>query len=65
VDQIRRRGDPLTRADLAISGSDLQELGAQGPEIGRVLSVLLDQVLEEPSLNQKNELLRRAGDLLA
>ena len=64
VDQIRQRGDPLTRADLAISGSDVQALGATGPDVGRVLSALLDQVLEEPSRNQREQLLNGARKLL-
>jgi tRNA nucleotidyltransferase (CCA-adding enzyme) len=61
--QIRRRGDPLTRSDLAISGSDLQSLGASGPEIGRILATLLDRVLQEPSLNTRERLLTLAREL--
>ena len=64
VEAIRERGDPLTRADLAVSGNDLQALGASGPEVGRVLSALLDQVLEEPSRNQRDQLLHQARKLL-
>jgi tRNA nucleotidyltransferase (CCA-adding enzyme) len=64
VEAIRERRDPLTRADLAVSGNDLQALGASGPEVGRVLSALLDQVLEEPSRNQREQLLHQARTLL-
>jgi len=64
VEQIRERGDPLSRADLAISGSDVQALGAAGPDVGRVLSALLDQVLEDPSRNEREQLLQRARQLL-
>jgi tRNA nucleotidyltransferase (CCA-adding enzyme) len=64
VEQIKRRGDPLGRADLAISGSDLQGLGARGPEVGRVLAMLLNEVLEDPSRNRKEYLLDRARALL-
>jgi len=64
VQQIRERGDPLTRAELAVSGNDVQALGASGPEVGRVLSALLDQVLEEPSRNQRDQLLPLARKLL-
>ena len=64
VEEIRERGDPLTRADLAVSGNDVQALGASGPEVGRVLSALLDQVLEEPSRNQRDQLLHQARKLL-
>jgi tRNA nucleotidyltransferase (CCA-adding enzyme) len=57
VRKIRRRGDALTRTDLAVSGSDLESLGASGPRIGQMLAVLLDQVLEDPALNTKDRLL--------
>jgi tRNA nucleotidyltransferase (CCA-adding enzyme) len=60
---IRRRGDALTRSDLAITGSDLQSLGAKGPEIGRLLGILLDRVLEEPSLNTRERLVNLARDI--
>jgi tRNA nucleotidyltransferase (CCA-adding enzyme) len=63
VQQIRRRGDPLTRSDLAISGSDLQGLGASGPEVGRILATLLDRVLLEPSLNTPERLLDIAREI--
>jgi tRNA nucleotidyltransferase (CCA-adding enzyme) len=63
VGDIRRRGDPLTRSDLAITGSDLQALGARGPEIGKTLATLLDRVLEEPALNTREHLLSLARDL--
>jgi tRNA nucleotidyltransferase (CCA-adding enzyme) len=61
--EIRGRGDPLTRSDLAITGSDLQALGAKGPEIGRTLATLLERVLEEPALNTREHLLSLARDL--
>jgi tRNA nucleotidyltransferase (CCA-adding enzyme) len=60
---IRGRGDPLSRSDLAISGTDLQALGVSGPEIGRFLAALLERVLEEPSLNTRDGLLALARSL--
>jgi tRNA nucleotidyltransferase (CCA-adding enzyme) len=63
VREIRRRRDPLTRADLAITGSDLQALGAKGPRIGDTLAALLDRVLEEPALNTRERLLTLAKEL--
>jgi tRNA nucleotidyltransferase (CCA-adding enzyme) len=62
VQEIRRRGDPLTRADLAITGMDLQALGASGPQIGRTLAALLEQVLQDPSLNTRERLLALARE---
>jgi tRNA nucleotidyltransferase (CCA-adding enzyme) len=55
--EIRRRRDPLTRADLAIHGDDLKELGIQGPRIGETLATLLDRVLDDPTLNTRESLL--------
>jgi tRNA nucleotidyltransferase (CCA-adding enzyme) len=60
--EIRRRGDPLTRADLAIGGADLQELGIHGPRIGETLATLLDRVLEDPTLNTRESLLAVARE---
>src|SRR5262249_13029940 len=37
VAAIRERRDPLTRADLAVDGRDLQSLGLSGRRIGQVL----------------------------
>jgi tRNA nucleotidyltransferase (CCA-adding enzyme) len=60
VKEIRRRRDPLTRSDLAITGVDLQGLGAEGPRVGRILEGLLDRVLDEPELNTREALLALA-----
>jgi tRNA nucleotidyltransferase (CCA-adding enzyme) len=64
VRTIRQRGDPLSRADLAITGNDLREAGASGRRIGEILSVLLDRVLETPALNSRETLLVLARGLL-
>jgi tRNA nucleotidyltransferase (CCA-adding enzyme) len=55
------REHPYRLRDLAVDGSDLLELGvAEGPEIGRVLRDLLASVVEDPSLNTREQLLERA-----
>jgi tRNA nucleotidyltransferase (CCA-adding enzyme) len=64
MDRVRERGDALARGDLAITGSDLQALGASGPRIGRVLAALLDRVLDDPSLNRRDTLLALARELV-
>jgi tRNA nucleotidyltransferase (CCA-adding enzyme) len=62
--EIRRRGDPLTRGDLAIDGNDLIALGVpRGPRLGEVLDRLLDRVLDDPSLNSREQLSALAGEL--
>jgi tRNA nucleotidyltransferase (CCA-adding enzyme) len=64
VRTIRERGDPLTRADLAITGNDLRAAGASGRRIGEILSALLDRVLEAPALNSRETLLALARAML-
>jgi tRNA nucleotidyltransferase (CCA-adding enzyme) len=63
VAEIRRRRDPLTRGDLAISGADLQALGITGPRLGETLAALLERVLDEPALNTPETLLTLARDI--
>jgi tRNA nucleotidyltransferase/poly(A) polymerase len=57
------RESPHRIADLAVDGGDLIALGfREGPDIGRVLALLLDDVLEDPSRNRRETLLRRAAE---
>jgi tRNA nucleotidyltransferase (CCA-adding enzyme) len=63
VRQVRERRDPLSRADLAVTGADLQALGATGPRIGELLAALLDRVLDDPSLNRRDTLLALAREM--
>jgi hypothetical protein len=52
---------PHRLGDLAVGGADLIAAGfAEGPELGRVLHVLLDEVVDEPSRNTREALLARA-----
>jgi tRNA nucleotidyltransferase (CCA-adding enzyme) len=58
-------GSPYRLADLAVDGADLIELGYEpGPELGRTLDVLLDEVIDSPALNRRETLLSRAEKLL-
>jgi tRNA nucleotidyltransferase (CCA-adding enzyme) len=63
VAAVRDRRDPLTRGDLAISGRDLQALGASGRRIGELLGALLDRVLDDPALNTPDALLALAREM--
>ena len=64
VRAVRERGEPLSRGDLAVSGTDLRELGAAGPRIGELLAALLERVLDDPALNRRDTLLALARELL-
>ena len=54
----------LTLSDLKVDGEDvMRELGLPpGPRVGEVLGWLLEQVVEEPALNERKRLLRRARE---
>lgn len=65
VTAILAAGEALSVGDLAITGDDLKEVGiAEGPALGRILRLLLDEVLEDPGRNQKDVLLRRAREVV-
>jgi tRNA nucleotidyltransferase (CCA-adding enzyme) len=56
-----QRSSPHRLKDLAVDGADLIELGySEGPELGRALERLLDDVVDDPALNTRDELLARA-----
>ncbi|MCD7725389.1 MAG: CCA tRNA nucleotidyltransferase [Clostridiales bacterium] len=58
--EICKRKEAVSLKDLAVNGSDLIALGIQpGRQIGETLRELLELVLENPELNQKEELLKR------
>jgi tRNA nucleotidyltransferase domain 2 putative len=61
---IRERQEPLSRKQLAITGSDLRAIGIPpGPAMGAVLDRLVAQVVDDPSLNSREVLLARARTL--
>ena len=65
VKEVRASAAPLTIGDLAVDGTDLMSIGVvQGPELGSLLGSLLDQVIVDPQLNTKEQLLNRVKDEL-
>ena len=55
------RRDAIEIADLAIDGDDLHRAGIPpGPIVGKILQMLLDQVLTDPSRNKQDWLLQEA-----
>ena len=55
------RRDAIEIADLAIDGDDLRRAGIPpGPVVGKILQMLLDAVLENPSHNSQDWLLQEA-----
>lgn len=62
--EIEAQKDCLSLKQLAVGGNDLIAVGIpKGREIGQVLDVLLQAVLENPNLNEKGVLLVMAGEL--
>ena len=50
----------LSVKDLLINGNDLLSMGLKGPIIGETLNYLLDNVIEDPSLNERSKLIELA-----
>ncbi len=62
---IIRDGECCSMKDLAVNGKDLIGIGFKpGPEMGEALHKLLDAVIEDPGLNEKETLLKRAKGYL-
>ncbi len=61
--QVMASNACLSRRDLAVTGDDLIGAGIEpGPELGRILNAMLEDVVDDPSLNQKEILLARLAD---
>ncbi len=64
--KIDRDEDALKVRDLKISGYDLIEMGLKpGPIFSTILDQLLEEVLDDPSLNDRAWLLARANEFAA
>ena len=62
-EEIIEEKNCLSIKELKINGKDLMDMGVpQGKEIGQILSWLLDQVLEDPQLNECETLTRMAEE---
>lgn len=63
IDKVKR--DPVSAKMLKINGEDVMEILKikPGPKIGKILSVLLDEVIENPQKNSKEDLKFRIGEL--
>ena len=64
LEEIRAENACLTLKDLAVNGQDMLALGLKGPQIGKTLNALLDAVLEERLPNDREALLRYAGEMV-
>lgn len=65
IREIEEFKEPMKVTDLKISGKDLVEMGlTPGPLFGKILNSLLEDVLENPEKNDKEQLLLEVRKLL-
>ena len=61
LNQVRTAQQPTNRSQLAINGNDLVTAGIPwGPRVGETLEKLTQEVIENPSLNTRDQLLALA-----
>lgn len=66
IDDVIKEDSALKVKDLDITGHDLMKAFAlkPSPVLGRTLAFLLEKVLDDPSLNEREKLLRLSRDFL-
>jgi len=61
IEKIVKKREALTIKDLKINGRDLINLGIEkGPLFSQILNYLLDTVLDDPKMNERDKLLTLA-----
>lgn len=63
VEQVLDSTLPLSLKELCINGDDLKALGFVGKDIGRILQILLDEIVSEKLKHSREALFARAGEL--
>jgi tRNA nucleotidyltransferase/poly(A) polymerase len=64
IDAVLARGRAFTLKDLAVSGNDLKCIGVKpGPYMGIILRELLESVVDDPELNNREKLLEIAENI--
>ncbi len=65
ISEVRAKDMAIKVTDLKIDGNDIQKLGVpKGPQVGEILKKLLDMVIEDPSLNEKEKLENVVKDMI-
>ncbi len=58
ISEVRKKDMVMKTTDLDINGNDLKKIGIKaGPRMGLILKELLELVIEEPALNDKQKLI--------
>lgn len=63
VEQVLDSTLPLSLKELCVNGDDLKALGFVGKDIGRILQILLDEIVSEKLKHSRETLLVRAVEL--
>lgn len=63
LDTVVKRGDCIFVKDMELTGKDLIALGVKpGKEMGQILNALLDMVINDPKLNTREILIKKAKE---
>lgn len=66
IQRVLKDNEATTRSDLAVDGNDIIGLGScEGRMIGVILDLLLEAVIEDPSMNKRDTLIEHARRLLS
>lgn len=59
------KNDPISPKMLKVSGEDVMEIAQiqPGPKVGHILNILLEEIIEDPKLNEKPMLEKRVHEL--
>ncbi len=57
LDAVIEKGEPFSLKDLAVNGNDMLSLGLCGKQIGNALDLLLDKVINNELVNNRNVLI--------
>jgi len=65
IDSLMEKSPPLNISDLKINGNDVihKRNINPGPEVGRILQNLLEAVIEDPGLNERDTLMEKLDEL--
>jgi len=65
IDRVLEQDATLKRTDLAISGRDVMELLdiEEGARIGEVLEAILERVMDDPALNERDRLIELVREM--
>lgn len=63
IEKVQR--DPISVAQLKVNGEDVMKIAGivPGPKVGQILHILLDYILDDPSLNNKKWLEEKIKEL--